>query len=245
MSQFAVVTGGAAGIGLEIVRQLASPSMGVAILDIDGARAEVAAKELRDSARAIAIACDVSDLSSVQAAADQIHAEGGRVTHLVSNAGWGPNQRFLDTSIEEQDRIIDVNFRGTLNVCRIFVPDMVDDGWGRVVLIGSDAGRVGTPKEAVYAGTKAGILGFAKSLAIEVSRNNITVNVVSPGSTDTGFIQQILTEEQLERRVKGNPMGRLGTPADVADAVSFFCSDQASYISGQVLSVNGGIVRLG
>lgn len=246
MNQFAVVTGGATGIGLEVARQLLGSGLYVAIFDLHGEKADAAAREIGgDSGRVLALAGDVANLADVRAAAEKVHAAGGRVTHVVSNAGWGPNRRFLETTVEDQDRIIAVNYVGTLNVCRVFLPGMVEAGGGRIVLIGSDAGRVGTPKEAIYAGAKAALVGFAKSLSVEVARSRITVNVVSPGSTDTEFIREILDEQQLARRVKANPMGRLATPADVAAAVAFLCSDGASYISGQVLSVNGGMSRLG
>ena len=130
--------------------------------------------------------------------------------------------------MEEQQRIVDVNFGGTLNVCRVFLPDMCSNQYGRIVLVGSDAGRVGTPKEAGLRGTKAAHGGFAKTLAVEIARDNVTINVVSPGSTDTEFIRSILTEDQLARRIKGNPLGRLATPDDVADAICFFLGDASS-----------------
>lgn len=246
MNQFAVVTGGATGIGFEIARQLHDTGLHVAIVDLHGEKADAAAREIGgDSDRVLALAGDVANLADVRAAAEKIHAVEGRVTHVVSNAGWGPNRRFLETTVEDQDRIIAVNYVGAINVCRVFLPGMVEAGGGRIVLIGSDAGRVGTPKEAVYAGAKAALAGFAKSLAVEVARSQVTVNVVSPGSTDTEFIREILDEQQLARRVKANPMGRLATPGDVAAAVAFLCGDGAAYISGQVLSVNGGMSRLG
>ena len=245
MTEFAVITGAATGIGLEVARQLSAQGRAVAILDLDADRAEAAARDLGDDSKAIGIGCDVADLSTVQAAADRIHAAGGSVSCLVSNAGWGPNRRFLDATVEEHQRIIDVNFGGALNVSRVFLPEMCSNRYGRIVLVGSDAGRVGTPKEAVYAGAKAALVGFAKSVAVEIARDNVTINVVSPGSTDTEFIRSILTEDQVARRIKGNPLGRLATPGDVAEAVCFFLSDASSYITGQVLSVNGGATRPG
>lgn len=245
MNEFAVITGGATGIGLQVARRLSGLGRAVAILDLDGDRAEAAARSLDDDTKALGLGCDVADLPAVQAAADQIHTAGGTVSLLVSNAGWGPNRRFLDSSVAEQQRIIDVNFGGALNVCRVFLPEMCQNQYGRIVLVGSDAGRVGTPKEAVYAGTKAALIGFAKSLAVEVARDNVTINVVSPGSTDTEFIRSILSEDQLARRIKANPMGRLARPEDIAEAVCFFLGDGSAYITGQVLSVNGGITRPG
>lgn len=246
MNRFAVVTGGATGIGFEVARQLCGSGLHVAILDLDGEKADLAARAIStDGGRVVAVAGDVASYADVCAAGEKIRAAGGLVTHLVSNAGWGPNRRFLETSIEDQDRIIAVNYIGALNVCRAFLPGMVEAGWGRIVLVGSDAGRVGTPKEAVYAGAKAALGGFAKSLSVEVARHGITVNVVSPGSTDTEFIRQILDEQQLARRIRANPMGRLGTPSDVAAAVAFLCGESASYISGQIISVNGGMSRPG
>ena len=245
MNDAAVITGGAAGIGLQVARRLAADGHGVVILDLEADKAEAAARDLGDNSKAIGLGCDVAHLAAVQEAAERIHAAGWSVSQLVSNAGWGPNRRFLESSVDEQQRIIDVNFGGALNVCRVFLPDMVSNRHGRIVLVGSDAGRVGTPKEAVYAGTKAALVGFAKSLAVEIARDNVTINVVSPGSTDTEFIRSILTEDQLARRIKGNPLGRLATPDDVADAICFFLGDASSYITGQVLSVNGSATRPG
>jgi 2-hydroxycyclohexanecarboxyl-CoA dehydrogenase len=122
---------------------------------------------------------------------------------------------------------------------------MTARGGGRIVNIASDAARIGTPREAVYAGAKAAVIGFSKSLAAEVARHGITVNVVSPATVDTPLLRGMLTSDQIERRQKANPMGRLGTPEDVAGAVVFFASPRAAYVTGQVLSVNGGVVRVG
>ena len=164
---------------------------------------------------------------------------------LVNNAGWTPNEPFATSAPETLERVIAVNFMGVLNCARAALGPMIAGRAGRIVSIASDAARVGTPREAVYAGAKAAIIGFSKSLAAEVARHAITVNVVSPATVDTPLLRGMLTPDQIERREKANPMGRLGRPEDVAAAVLFFASPGAAYVTGQVLSVNGGVVRAG
>jgi 2-hydroxycyclohexanecarboxyl-CoA dehydrogenase len=168
-----------------------------------------------------------------------------RLDVLVNNAGWTPNEPFAGSSPETWRKVVDVNYLGVLNCTRAALRTMVPAQQGRIVSIGSDAGRIGTPREAVYAGAKAAVVGFSKSLAAEVARHGITVNVVSPATVDTPLLRGMLSAEQIERREKANPMGRLGRPEDVAAAVLFFASPNAAYVTGQVLSVNGGVVRAG
>jgi 2-hydroxycyclohexanecarboxyl-CoA dehydrogenase len=169
----------------------------------------------------------------------------GALDILVNNVGWTPNEPFAASVPPTWRRIIDLNYVSTLNCTHAALAAMVARGGGRIVNIASDAARVGTPREAVYAGAKAAVIGFSRSLAAEVARHGITVNVVSPATVDTPLLRGLLTAEQIERRQKANPMGRLGTPGDVAAAVVFFASPRAAYVTGQVLSVNGGVVRVG
>jgi 2-hydroxycyclohexanecarboxyl-CoA dehydrogenase len=238
------VTGAARGIGAAIARRLAGDGSHVALLDVDGDGARTAAGALPDG-RGHAYEVDITSSEEVERTVDRIADELGGVTAVVNNAGWSPAKRFLDTSLEEQQRVIDINYVGALHVCRAFLPSLLAAGGGRIVFVGSDAARVGVPKEAVYAGAKAALLGFAKSLAVEVARDQVTVNVVSPGSTDTELLRDMLTDEQIERRVNGNPMRRLAAPADIAAAVAYFLGPDAAYVTGQILSVNGGMSRLG
>ena len=244
--QAAIVTGGGRGIGRGIALALAEAGADVAVLDVDLATAEATAAELRaGGCRALGLAADVTDLEQVEAATSRVTAELGRLDVLVNNAGWTPNEPFAGSAPATWRRIVDVNYVGVLNCTRAALAAMLPRKAGRIVSIASDAGRVGTPREAVYAGAKAAIVGFSKSLAAEVARHGITVNVVSPATVDTPLLRGMLTPEQIERREKANPMGRLGRPEDVAAAVVFFASPQAGYITGQILSVNGGVVRAG
>jgi 2-hydroxycyclohexanecarboxyl-CoA dehydrogenase len=244
--QAAIVTGGGQGIGRGIALALADEGAGVALFDVNATAAEQVAAEIRARGhRALALEVDVTDLGRVEAATSDVVATFGRLDVLVNNAGWTPNEPFAASTPETWQKIVAVNYLGALNCTRAALVAMVPRKEGRIVSIASDAARVGTPREAVYAGAKAAIIGFSKSLAAEVARHGITVNVVSPATVDTPLLRGMLTPEQIERREKANPMGRLGRPEDVAAAVVFFASAGAGYITGQVLSVNGGVVRAG
>ena len=239
----AIVTGGAQGIGFGIASRLAHDGMRVAIIDLDGDRAEQAAEQL--GVDGLGLGGDVSNPDEMESAVDVVRQKLGGPTVLVSNAGWSPYKDFLELTHAEIERVVAVNYTGPLALCRAMLPEMLERGHGRIVFIGSDAGRVGTRNESVYAGTKAALLGFAKSLAVEVAGGGVTVNVVSPGSTDTALLRGMVDEDGLQKRLRANPMKRLGTAQDIADTVAFFCGSGASYITGQVLSVNGGMSRLG
>jgi 2-hydroxycyclohexanecarboxyl-CoA dehydrogenase len=242
----AIVTGGGQGIGRGIALALAREGADVAILDVNPSAAESVAAEVRALGRhALALAADVTDFERVERAAKEVTATFGRLDVLVNNAGWTPNERFVAQAPETWHAVIAVNYVGTLHCTRAALATMIPAGRGRIVSIASDAARIGTPREAVYAGAKAAVVGFSKALAAEVAQHGITVNVVSPATVDTPLLRGMLTPEQIERREKANPMGRLGTPDDVAAAVVFFASPEAGYVTGQVLSVNGGVVRAG
>ena len=242
----AIITGGASGMGLEIGRWLLDNGAGVALFDLDGDAAARAAAGLASPGRkAIGVACDVANLGDFERAYRDTTDLLGPPDLLVNCAGWSSNRPFVETDAEEWERTVGVNYVGVLNGCSTVLGKMIELRRGRVISIASDAARVGTPREAVYAGAKAAVIGFSKSLAAEVARFGITVNVICPGSTDTPLLRDMLTEEQIERRVKANPMGRIGKPEDVANAVLFFARSSSGYITGQVLSVNGGISRVG
>lgn len=244
--QIAIVTGGGQGIGRGIAEALAAEGASVAIFDVNIAAANAVAVAIGAAGmRAFALEVDVTDLARVDRACDEVRSRWSRIDILVNNVGWTPNEAFADSQPETWRRIVDVNYAGTLNCTRAALAAMVPQRRGRIISIASDAARVGTPREAVYAGAKAAVIGFSKSLAAEVARHGITVNVVSPATVDTPLLRGMLSAEQIERREKANPMGRLGTPEDVAAAVVFFASPRAGYVTGQVLSVNGGVVRAG
>src|SRR5262245_12290212 len=244
--QAAIVTGGGQGIGRGIALALAAEGASIAVFDVNAKAAEDAAAEVRaQGRRALALEVDVTDHARVEGATREAAATFGRLDILVNNAGWTPNEPFAGSTPETWRQIVAVNYLGVLNCTNAALTAMVAARRGRIISIASDAARVGTPREAVYAGAKAAVIGFSKSLAAEVARYGITVNVVSPATVDTPLLRGMLTHEQIERREKANPMGRLGRPEDVAAAVLFFASPGAGYVTGQVLSVNGGVVRVG
>jgi 2-hydroxycyclohexanecarboxyl-CoA dehydrogenase len=240
----ALVTGGARGIGAEICRALAAAGAAVAVCDIDEAAARATAAALeRGGARAAAFGTDVSDSRSVAAALDGVAAALGAVDVLVNNAGIDRIERFVESKEETWDRLLAVNLKGTLICCRAVLDSMLARGSGRIINIGSDAGRVGSTGEAVYSATKGGIIAFTKTLAREVARSGIAVNCVCPGPTDTDLLAQVKAydERLYEGLARGIPMRRLGRPADVAALVVFLAGDEAAYITGQTISVNGGL----
>jgi 2-hydroxycyclohexanecarboxyl-CoA dehydrogenase len=244
--QAAIVTGGGQGIGRGIAVALAAAGADVAVFDVSAKAAGEAAAAIREQGRrALALEVDVTDLARVEAATAEVVTAFGRLDMLVNNAGWTPNEPFAGSVPETWSKVVAVNYTGVLNCTRAALGAMIPRRGGRIVSIASDAARIGTPREAVYAGAKAAVIGFSKSLAAEVARHGITVNVVSPATVDTPLLRGMLTPEQIERREKANPMGRLGRPEDVAAVVVFFASPGAGYVTGQVLSVNGGIVRAG
>ncbi len=236
-SRVALVTGGAGGIGRAIVRELAA------------AGHRVVAGDIADSApdeAALAVHLDVTHSGSVDAAVTQVERELGPIEILVNTAGWDEFRAFLESDEAFWDLIIELNYKGCLRVCRRVVPGMVEREYGRVVNISSDAARVGSSLEAVYAGAKAAQVGFGKTLAREVARRGVTVNSVCPGPTETPLLEGMLgageaSAKMVEALRRAVPMRRLGRPDDVAAAVAFLTSDAAGYITGQTLSVSGGL----
>ena len=246
-NRVALVTGGGQGIGQGISEVLGGRGFRVAVADLNLETAQATARSITDSGgTAIAVTVDVSDTASVQAAVKTVAEELGPVEVAVNNAGFDEFMPFLDTTEDFWNRILDVNFKGALRVTQAVVPGMIDRGWGRVVNIGSDAGRVGSSLEAVYSGAKGGIIAFSKTLAREVATKGVTVNTVCPGPTDTPMLRQFAAsggdgEKVLAGMSRAVPMRRLASPADIAAAVAFFASDDTSYITGQTLSVSGGL----
>lgn len=245
-SRTALVTGGARGIGRGIAEALASAGFAVAIADLETSDGAATAAELADAgARTTFAAIDVTDSDSVVAAVLAAAAALGPVDVVVNNAGYDELRPFVATDEDLWRRIVDVNYLGTLRVTKAVVPGMLERGWGRVISVGSDAARVGSPMEAVYSGSKGAIVSFSKALAREVAKQAVTVNVVCPGPTRTPGFEQA-TEGQdasklLAAMTRGVPMGRLGEPADIGAAVAFLASDAAGFITGQTLSVSGGL----
>ena len=238
----ALVTGGARGIGRAIAFALAEDGRMVAVGDLLEEEAAQTAQAI--GRQALAVPLDVTDSDSVAAAVERTERELGAIDVLVNNAGWDEARPFIETDEAFWDRVIEINFKGGLRVTRAVLPGMVERRWGRLVNIGSDAGRVGSSLESVYSGAKGGVIAFTKTIAREVARSGVTANVVCPGPTKTTFLEQFAGEDRerlVESLTRAVPMRRLGEPEDVAAAVAFLASDAAGYITGQTLSVSGGL----
>jgi 2-hydroxycyclohexanecarboxyl-CoA dehydrogenase len=246
-----IVTGGGNGIGRATCRRFAETGAKVAILDIDAAAAERTAVSITGAGGiAHGFACDITDHATVLGAVAAVEAAHGPVDALVNNAGWDVFRLFKDSTPAEWRKLIAVNLIGALNLHHAVLPGMMARRAGRIVNIASDAARVGSTGEAVYAACKAGLIGFSKTLAREQARNNITINVVCPGVTNTNlfaeFKKGVGDPEKLQEAFRrAIPMGRIGEPEDLPGAILFFASDDAAFITGQVLSVSGGLTMAG
>jgi NAD(P)-dependent dehydrogenase (short-subunit alcohol dehydrogenase family) len=245
MSRVAVVTGGASGIGLGVARRFAADGHRVAILDRDGQAAEAAAAELgAQGAAAVAVAVDVADRASVSGGMERVRTHLGPIEILVTSAGIESFDPVLDITAEGWDRMIAVNLTGTFTCVQAALPDMLAGRWGRIVTIASSSAQSGAPRMAHYAASKGGVISLTKALAVELARQGITVNTIPPSLVDTPMVAQAQARGDFPGvEVVGPmvPVGRAGTPDDIAGACAFLCSDEASYITGQVIGVNGGM----
>ena len=247
-----VVTGGGGGIGGATCHRFAVQGARVAVLDVNAGAAEQVAAAIRaDGGQALAIHCDITQRASVDAAVATTAAQLGPIDVLVNNnAGWDVFRPFTSTTPDQWDRLIAINLIGPLNMHHAVLPGMVARRQGRIVNIASDAARVGSSGEAVYAACKGGIVAFSKPIAREHARHGITVNVVCPGPTDTALFADFTAgagnpEKLMEAFRRSIPLGRIGQPDDLPGAIVFFASDDAGYITGQVLSVSGGLTMNG
>jgi 2-hydroxycyclohexanecarboxyl-CoA dehydrogenase len=240
----ALVTGAASGIGRAVALRLGDEGCRVAAVDLNVEGARATAAEI--SAGACALQADVSHLAAMREAVAVAERELGPVEVLVSCAGWDVAQPFVESTEETWDRVISVNLRGVIACTRAVLDGMIERRGGAIVSISSDAGRVGSSGEVVYSGAKAGIIGFSKAVAREVARHGIRVNVVCPGPTDTPMMTEIRAANPRlgEALVKAIPFRRLARPEEIAAAVAFFASDDAEYITGQTLSVSGGLTMV-
>jgi 2-hydroxycyclohexanecarboxyl-CoA dehydrogenase len=239
-----LVTGGASGIGLAVCQEFAAAGARVVVTDIDAERgADAAGRINAGGGQATFLRLDVTDEASVAAGLAEVKTTHGKLDVLVNAAGWDIIQPFMDNTREYWDRIVALNFMGPLQVTRASLPLLFEADGGRIVNVGSDAGRVGSYGETVYAGAKGGIIAFTKSLAREVVRRNITVNCVCPGPTDTPLFATH-SEKMRTALINAIPMKRLAQPKEIADAILFFASNRATYITGQVLSVSGGLTMV-
>ncbi|MDE0135618.1 MAG: SDR family oxidoreductase [Acidimicrobiaceae bacterium] len=246
-ARVALVTGGGRGIGREICLGLARAGQKVAVADLRVPEAtETAATINAEGGTAIAVEMDVADGDAVTAGLMSVADQLGPVEVLVNCAGWDVLTPFVATDEDFWDRVIEINYKGPLRTTHGCLPAMIEAGFGRIVNIGSDAGRVGSSGEAVYAGAKGGVIAFTKTIAREVARRGITANVVCPGPTDTPLLEEIASATDTSDKIIGAmaravPMKRIGQPHEVAAAVVFLCSEEAGYITGQTLSVSGGL----
>jgi len=217
----------------------------VAVADLSAEAAENTAAALPEGGH-LGVAMDVADLSAVDSAIERVTTELGPIDVLVNVAGWDRFVSFVDTDPDFWDRVIDINYRGVLHTCRAVVPSMLERRQGRIVSVASDAARVGSSLESIYSGAKGAVVSFSKSLAREVARAGVTVNVVCPGPTDTPLIRGMADElgdgeKFIEALTRAVPMRRLAVADDIAPAVEFLVSAEAGYITGQTLSVSGGL----
>jgi 2-hydroxycyclohexanecarboxyl-CoA dehydrogenase len=241
----AVVTGAASGIGRATAHALAGAGARVFVADLDEAGGEQTCQAVRDAGgEADFVPLDVTDDESIAALADAVLGRGAAPDVIVNAAGWDRVEPFLDNSIEFMERIVRLNLLGTVKVAKAFLPAMVDAGTGAVVNVASDAGRVGSSGETVYAGAKGGVIAFTKSLAREMAPHGIRVNCVCPGPTDTPLFRS-LPEKLQAALTRAIPFRRLARPEEIADAILFFASPRSDFITGQVLSVSGGLTMAG
>ena len=238
-NKVAIVTGAGQGIGKAIAEKLAAEGATVVVTDVNDVTAKETAAGLGN--RSVGLHTDVTDRESVDAMVEQVVAEFGRVDVLVNNAGWDKGEPFVDSEPETWDRIIGINLYGVLNTSKKVLPIMIEQGYGKVVNLGSDAGRVGSSGEAVYSAAKGAVIAFTKATAREVARNQVNVNCVCPGPTDTALFASMGGEKLRGALTKAIPFRRLGQPEDLANAVAFLASDEASFITGQTVSVSGGL----
>jgi len=244
----AIVTGAASGLGRGIARALAGEGARVAILDLNEAGAAETVELIRHAGgAAVAHRTDVTRRADVESAVNDVLMRWGAVNVLVNNAGWDRPMPFLETDEAFWDRILALNLKAHFHLAQVVLPHMIGQGGGKIVAIASDAGRVGSSGEAVYSAAKGGVIAFTKTLAREMARHRINVNCVCPGPSETPLFQSEFTAGKpglADALKKAIPWGRLGTPEDVAGAVVFLASDEADFITGQTLSVSGGLTMV-
>ncbi|MDD9961298.1 MAG: glucose 1-dehydrogenase [Gammaproteobacteria bacterium] len=244
-----VVTGGGGGIGTAICNRFAEEGAKVAVFDLDGAAAEKVVAGLEGD-RCHVEAVDITDLTAVDEALTRTEEALGLIDVLVNNAGWDRFSMFLDTDEELRNRVVDINLLGPINMHHSVLSRMASRNQGVVVTIASDAGRVGSSGQAVYSACKGGMIAFTKTMAREMMRHGILLNCVCPGPTDTPMLQAFQEEGELGQKVydglkRAMPMRRLGEPEDIPGIVAFLASDDAKFVTGQVISVSGGLTMAG
>jgi len=244
VSRVAVVTGGGSGMGRAICHHLGRQGRQVAALDINGEAAAEVARELDVAGvRARGVQVDVSDRAAIDAAFDEVRRELGAIEILVTSAGIEGFSDFLDITTEQWDRMVAVNLSGTFHCLQLAVPDMLEARWGRMVTISSSSAQSGTRRMSHYVATKGGVIALTKALALDLAPHGITVNTIPPGVIDTPMMRRPMESGamgSLDQILARAPLGRLGTPDDIAVTAAFLCSEEAGYITGQQINVNGG-----
>lgn len=246
-----VVTGGGGGIGAATCLRFAEEGAQVAVVDLNKTAAEAVLAQIADAGgKGLAVAVDLTDAEATAAAVETIEAELGEIDVLVNGVGWDVFTPFLKSGPEFWSKIIDINLRGVLNITHPVLSRMAERRSGKIVSLASDAARGGSSGESVYAACKAGVIAFSKTIAREHARQGISVNVVCPGVTETGMLEAFMESAGDKEKLRvaftrAVPMGRLGQPGDLPGAIAFFASDDAGFITGQVLSVSGGLTMHG
>ncbi len=241
----AIVTGGAQGLGLAIAEALVDRGTKVAVFDLDGEQLAAEVARLRERGGTVnGYTVDVSDRGQVRAAVEQVRADLGPVLILINNAGIEQFGKFAEITDEQWDRVMAVNLRGPFICTQEVLPDMLDAAWGRIVNISSSSAQGGQSQMAAYVSSKSGVIGFTKALALELGPKGITVNTIPPGMVVTPMLEKAIAEGRftasLEHFAKITPVRRAGRPEDIANAAIFLCQDESSYVTGQIIGVNGG-----
>ena len=244
MSRVAVITGAASGMGRAVAQRLTAVGHRVALLDLDGDAVNATAEELRQSgASTLAVKVDVSDRAAVDDAIGKARSEFGPVEIMVTSAGLDEFRSFTDITPHAWERMLAVNLTGTFHCIQAAIPDMIAAGWGRIVTISSSSAQSGAARMAHYVASKGGVIGLTKALAVEFAPQGITVNTIPPGFIDTPMARRAEARGDLpniDAIAQRTPVRRAGTPDDIAAACAFLCSDDAGYITGQAINVNGG-----
>lgn len=240
----AIVTGGAGSVGRAISLLLAQEESKVTVADLNLENAKKVVSELRDmGAEGLAIKLDVTSLSSVKKVMETVYEKYGKIDILVNNAGWDKMEPFMESKEEDWELAVDINFRGQVNCTSAVLDYMIERRQGKIINMASEAGRTGTSGRAVYSGAKGGVIAFTKAIAYEMASYKINVNCVAPGVVDTPRLDSLRAgnPKLMHQVIASIPWQRLGKPEEIAQAVAFFASDEANYITGQTLGVNGGL----